>query len=65
VTAAVFVAGWFVGAASVALLLGGIVRLADYMEGLAVTTQPAGVRDPETGLLYDERGVIRGLDVSA
>lgn len=57
-TVLTFVAGWLVGAASIALVIGAVIDLADRYA--MPTTQPAGIKDPETQLLWAEDGLITG-----
>lgn len=58
--ACTFVAGWIIGAASLALAIGALISFADMCNTPMPSKQPDGVRDPETGLLYDENGRITG-----
>lgn len=57
--------GWVTLAVAGAFVLGAIIRFADYMEETAPPKQPAGVRDPETQLLWDEDGRLVGESWSA
>jgi hypothetical protein len=54
--AAWYLAGWLSCATVVGLLIGGAIRRADYCDHKMPPKQPAGVRDPETSLLWNENG---------